>query len=208
MRERSGSISADEIVADIRQVALELSCTRLSRSEYLRHGHFSYYQIYDGGRTWEELCVASGVSTKKKEPVPDDVYFLRLQGAIESLGRYPKNSERKKLGLNFSKRRYSTLGAFIEQALRRGIIEPEPLSAADEREAGNRTTGPSYSEQRSDPPVISQLPAATRAVPPIPERTKRVRWERTGIEGFPYAPQDESGVVALFAILCRQRHIE
>lgn len=145
MRERSGSISADEIVSNIRQVALELSCTRLSRSEYLRHGRFSYYQIYDGGRTWEELCVASGVSTKKKEPVPDDVYFLRLQGAIKSLGRYPKNTERKKHGLNFSKRRYPNLGAFIEEVLRRGAIEPEPLSAADEREAGNRTTGPSYS---------------------------------------------------------------
>lgn len=45
-------------------------------------------------------------------------------------------------------------------------------------------------------------PPAGRPVPPIPRNTKRARWERTGVSGFPYAPQDELGVVALFAILC------
>jgi hypothetical protein len=39
-------------------------------------------------------------------------------------------------------------------------------------------------------------------VPPIPTHTRRTKWERTGIDGFPYAPQDELGVVALFGILC------
>ena len=39
-------------------------------------------------------------------------------------------------------------------------------------------------------------------VPPIPGKTKRRKWERTGVRGFPYAPQDELGVAALFAVLC------
>jgi hypothetical protein len=43
-----------------------------------------------------------------------------------------------------------------------------------------------------------------RIIPPIPKSSKRNRWERTDIDGFPYAPQDESGVVALFGILCSQ----
>ncbi len=38
--------------------------------------------------------------------------------------------------------------------------------------------------------------------PPIPLGTSRTRWERTGLASFPYAPQDESGTLALFAILC------
>ena len=28
------------------------------------------------------------------------------------------------------------------------------------------------------------------------------KWERTGVDGFPYAPHDELGVAALFGILC------
>ena len=43
-----------------------------------------------------------------------------------------------------------------------------------------------------------------RVIPPIPKSSRRRRWERTDVDGFPYAPQDESGVVALFGILCSQ----
>ena len=46
-----------------------------------------------------------------------------------------------------------------------------------------------------------------RPVPPIPQNSKRQRWKRIGIEAFPYAPQDELGVVALFGIFCSKRII-
>lgn len=41
-----------------------------------------------------------------------------------------------------------------------------------------------------------------RPTAPIPKQTKRTKWKRIDIDGFPYAPQEEEGVVALFAILC------
>jgi hypothetical protein len=56
--------------------------------------------------------------------------------------------------------------------------------------------------QPAEPP--RPVGTTTRPVPAIPVGTKRRKWERTGVEGFPYAPQDESGVVAQFAILCAQ----
>lgn len=193
------------IVDDIRRVAERLARGELSRSEYLQHGGFTEYQIYDGGQTWESYCRAAGVDTKKVEPVPDEIYFCRLRKAVEDLGRFPKTSERKKFGLNFSKRRYPTLKAFIDEARRQGMVtlpgqvstNSEPLvedsqlvAAAPERQVAEVSAGPK------------------RPVPPIPTETKRTKWERTGVHGFPYAPQDELGVVALFAILCSRGKIE
>jgi len=193
------------IVDDIRRVAAKLAHNELSRSEYLQHGRFSAYQIYEGGQSWEKYCHAAGVVTRKIEPVPDEIYFSRLIKAVESLGRLPKTSERKKFGLNFSKRRYSTLKTFIEEASRRGIVtvperippDGEPLDEAPQSETGVVETGEGG---------LSLSPK--RPVPPIPTDTRRTKWERSGIEGFPYAPQDELGVVALFGILCASRRIE
>lgn len=204
----AGGVPDFDIVEDIKRVASKLARRELSRSEYIQDGRFSEYQIYDGGRTWEELCTAAGVQTKKKEPVSDNVYFERLRRAVKSLGRYPKTSERKKFGLNFSKRRYPTLVAFIERALQLGVIEPqaEPIPKASVAEAPSPVPLPDEATQKR--PLVRSQQTQSRPVPPIPAQTKRVKWERIGMEGFPYAPQDEAGVVALFAILCSQRRIE
>lgn len=200
-------VSNSDIVADITHVASKLGRRELSRSEYIQHGHFSHYQIYDGGRTWEELCTAAGVSTRKKEYVSDEVYFARLKEAVESLGRYPKTSERKRFGLNFSKRRYPTLRAFIKQAIRLGILRAalEPVSEPLTVEALSDV--PFVNDPTNKTASVLQNIEQGRSVPPIPRQTRRGKWKRTGIEGFPYAPQDEVGVVAVFAILCGQGHI-
>jgi hypothetical protein len=140
--------------------------------------------------------LAAGIATRKKEAVPDEVYFDRLKKAHESLARFPKSSERKKFGLNFSKRRYPTLSAFIARAAQLGYVD----LAKETTKAG---TAQEHAVTRVPPPEPSKAAeTATYPVPAIPVGTKRRRWERTGVEGFPYAPQDESGVVALFAILC------
>lgn len=191
------SLSPD-IVEDIRHVARDLGQGALSRAEYVRKGKFSSCQIYEGGTTWEQYCTAAGLTTRKKEVVPDEVYLERLGKGREALGRFPKSSERKKFGLNFSKRRYPTLQAFIARAAELGYVETVKQTPREDKaqELAVRM-----------PPAEPLKPAAVmaRPVPPIPVGTKRRKWERTGVEGFPYAPQDESGVVALFAILCAQR---
>ncbi len=185
-----------EIIEDIVRVATELGVQSLSRSRYLQFARFSHYQIYDGGRTWSDLCTQAGLSTgANNEPVSDEVYFQRLADAATKLGRFPKASEKKKYRLNVSNSRFANYSEFIRAAVRLGKV-PD-------------FTG-EYSEQPeiSTPTPISTIPIhkenrdAPRVVPPIPKASKRTKWERTEIDGFPYAPQDESGVVALFAVLC------
>lgn len=197
--------SESEIIADIKRVAHSNGIgpgDRFGLGEYLQQGgQYSHHQLYDGGKTWGVLCAKAGFSTKEKRAITDDACFANLVRAVEELGRYPKASERKKYHLNFSKRRYPNLTAFIECAIERGQVP-------DLREANT----PEMSDAHAVPerPAIVPVPAVTsevRSVPPIPAQTRRRKWERTNVDGFPYAPQDESGVVALFAILCATRRI-
>jgi hypothetical protein len=175
---------------------------RLGLRQYLQHGaRCTYYQVYDGGRTWTALCTKAGFTTKEKPEVSDDVYFANLARAVEELGRYPKASERKKYGLNFSKRRYPNLSAFIERAVE--LRHVPNLREANVPENSNREAVPERPRVVLAPAVAHDV----RPVPPIPARTRRRKWERTNVDGFPYAAQDESGVVALFAILCATRRI-
>ena len=178
-----------ELAADIARVAAGLGTTSLSRSAYFQHGQYSQYDIYDGGRTWEQICSLVGVACMKSEPVPDEVYFQRLAAAISDLDRLPRTGERKQFGLNFSKRRYPNLSTLVDKAIDLGFVD-----------ADLRAPTPTPPTQPSDPPVPAHA-TTQRPVPPIPCNTKRAKWERIGVAGFPYAPQDELGVVALFAIL-------
>ena len=190
------------LIADVKTVASKLGTNMLSRSEYFQHGKYNAYQVYDGGRTWEDVCRAAGLETKKKEPVSDEEYLSRLKQAFEILGRYPKASERKKFGLNFSKRRYATLNDFIRKAVSLQYV-PDLFNDKAEKET-NETT---LTTIASLDPESEPLERGTRSVPAIPVETKRTKWERTGVDGFPYAPHDELGVVGLFAILCSKRII-
>lgn len=81
-----------EIIEDIVRVATELGVQSLSRSRYLQFARFSGNQIYDGGRTWSDLCAQAGLSTgANNEPVSDEVYFQRLSDAMTKLGASQKH---------------------------------------------------------------------------------------------------------------------
>ncbi len=190
--------SMQAIIEDIKRVADCLGARSLARSEYLAHGNYSAYQVYDDGMTWTELCERAGLGAKTKQPVSDATYFANLAEAVKTLGRYPRVNERKKFSLNFSKRRYPTLTEFIDKAIELGHVP-------DLRQAKLPPRG----ERGHTPETVGIIRSAlhnqgeqSRPVPPIPLNTKRSRWERTGIFGFPYAPQEEQGVLALFSILC------
>jgi len=197
-----GSATPDrDLVADIKSVAEKLKKRTLSRSEYLQHGKFSGYHLYEGGRTWECLCKSAGVRCRKVEPISDEEYFSRLKSAMKELGRRPKSSERKRFGLNFSKRRYPTLKAFIEKAAELGVI-PRDLDVDSVKE---HQPPPPANDQRLS--AVGADSGERRRVPPIPTGNKRSKWSRIDLDGHPYAPQDELGVVAVFAILCHKKTI-
>lgn len=189
-----------EVIEDIKRVATLRGTDMLSRSEYLSHGDYSEYQLYDGGYSWSQLCELAGISCDiTNEPVSDEEYFQRLSKAVEDLGRYPKAAERKIFGLNFSKSRFSNLSSFIEEAIELGYVPDLKIKA-------NSADLEKLRQAKESFPLLAnfsqQSQESARSTPPIPLITSRRKWERTGLGGFPYAPKDESGVVALFAVLC------
>ena len=188
-----------EIVADIRKVAERLGLKpgeRFSRSEYLSNeARFSHDNLYDGGMNFTIYCEEAGYKPKTKEPVSDEAYFERYQKAVSVLGRPPKSSERIMFGLTVPGRRRRILDEFRNRVTSPGNGEVETSKSIEKREGQPK----SREHSEKDDVVGSEY---SRPIPPIPEKTRRKKWERTGIPGHPYAPQDESGVIALLAILC------
>lgn len=189
-----------EITDDVKRVARSLGKNpgdKFSRSEYLNNGaRFSHYDLYDGGLNFTVYCEGAGYKPKAKEPVPDEVYFERYRKAVGELGRQPKSSERKMFGLTIPTRRRGILDEFGKRLIACGNGE---VSNSEKVEA--RQDSPQVEEEHSKNEHIAAS-QCSRPIPPIPEKTRRKKWERTGIAGHPYAPQDESGVIALFSILC------
>lgn len=196
-------VSEQNIIDDIKLVAKQLGTNCLSRSEYIQLGKFTMYQIYDDGKSWNSLCEKAGIQTKTKKEVTDEDYFCRLTQAVKILGRYPRASERKKFGLNMSKSRYPTLPDFIWKAVELGVVEDLF------KKKGIKLVGGQAGKHSSEIADLIKIALhkndlQDRPIPPIPLKTKRTKWGRTGLVGFPYAPQEEQGVLALFAILCTQ----
>jgi hypothetical protein len=189
------------IVADIRRVATDLETNELSRSDYIQRGKFTYYQLYDDGNSWSALCKLAGIRSRTRQAVTDETYFHRLAEAVKTLGRYPLASERKKFGLNVSKRRYANLSVFIEKAIELGHI-PNLRESKKTVEAAAESTSKTSQIFELIRSALRETGPTQRHVPPIPLKTRRTKWGRTGLPGFPYAPQEEQGVLALFAILC------
>ena len=171
-----------------------------SKREYLTYpGHrFSHNSIYDGGVNWQYYCEKAGFKPKCVRNRPDDFYFDNLQRAIVDLGRFPKRSEFRKYNLKHTERRWKGQKAFFNDAISRkkvnaeGIPHPEAVPAEKEIDSSSLSHDVKFFAVD-----ISPMP-----VPTIPLHSKREKWIRTDISGFPYAPHDESGVIALFAVLC------
>lgn len=191
-----------DIIQDIVRVAARLGIQMgepLSRSEYYNNGaKFSHYGIYDSGKSWSYYCQKAGFKDKAKSPISDDVYFERLVNAVNKLGRLPKTSERKEYNLNFKKSRWPTLDSFILEAIKKGVIED--IDGRYERINTAKDTIKVTEFTSSIQNYKSNI-----KIPSIPEQTKRKKWERINISCFPYAPQDEQGVVAIFCILCHNK---
>ena len=199
-----------KIVADIQRVAISIDKAPgevFSEGDYRKAGGIvSRYFLSLDGKGWKYYCERAGFRVDaRNQSVPAEEYHNRLRQAVGVLGRLPKTSERKKFGLNFPKRRWATLTVFLEDAIAKGIVPDlpsKPNPASDKAVTRSKAT-----DRSCGPPPISVAPATNdksrkHPIPPVPRGTRRKSWERTSVEGFPYAPHDESGTVALFAVLC------
>jgi hypothetical protein len=199
-----------KIIEDIRRVASFLGLVsgkdKFSRAEYFGNGgNFSDYNLSDGGKDWTYYCNKAGFETKAIANVSDSSYFENFLKAYEKLGRLPKSSERKKYKLNFPKRRWSSLSVFFKDAIRNGYA---PKGLKDEVSMQENVVKEKVVEVKFSSRKIDNTKNEERLCPPIPKKSKRSKWTRTNIDGFHYAPQEETGLIALFAILCSKRIID
>lgn len=197
----------ERIVKDIKRVAVAMglcSGDSFSLPEYLMNGgKYTEYSIHDGGSTWFAHCSAAGFATKAVKKVTNNEYFKNLNKAYQTLGRFPKSTELKKFGLLGAKKRWSPIKSFFDEAVKNGKIDGLSVKNIS-----------SILEKKGDQLVRTLVERKetiqseeTRPYPAIPRSNKRKKWQRTKVFGFPYAPQEETGLIALFAILCSRRVI-
>lgn len=200
-----------EIIDDIRRVARLLGKKNgelFHRQEYWDSGgRASNYFLYLDGKDWIYFATTAGYASARNEFLQDDVYLDRLRTAIKVLHRLPKTSERRRFGLNFTKSRWPTLRHFLKDAARQGVIPTQLVG--DLLDDGQTIATDKMLSQDvanalspSDTCVTEEKPPGNRPIPPIPARTRQAKWGRTGVIGHPYEPHNETGVIALFAILC------
>ena len=192
---------------DVKRIILATKSINLSFSRYRNAGGtFSKSQIYSDGDSWGNLCKECGIEMdRSKDPICDTKYFERLNEFVEKNKRLPKTNERKLARLNFKKSRWSTLHAFIEDAINRGFL------SQDFRQKSNNIVDKPKQEipfsRNREVDGLKRKKEHCRPEPRIPKkplRPDRRNWEWIGINGMPYAPRDENGVIALFAILCHK----
>jgi hypothetical protein len=192
-----------KIIKDIKKIGRLLKKKPgypFSKREYLTYPgrRFSHNSIYDGGVNWQYYCEKAGFKPKCIRNRPDDFYFANLQRAIDDLGRFPKKFELKKYNLTHTGRRWAGQKAFFNDAIARKKVNAEGIPYPEAVPAVNQNSACTLSHDVKFFAVdIPPMP-----VPPVPLNSKRETWIRTNLSGFPYAPHDESGVIALFAVLC------
>jgi hypothetical protein len=201
-----------DIIDNVKKVARRLGLNPGEEFTYQKYfengGRHTEYQVADGGYSWKKYCEAAGFKPKIKEQVSPEECWERYKRAIaaikeiEGRGRHPKNSELKKYKLLFGGDRYRTLNECRQRAVEEGLV---PARSHEVISGGGN--GRPLSERVSEEKQTREMPNGLRPVPPIPLKTKRRKWQQTGIEGFPYAPQEESGVAAILAVLCANRKL-
>jgi hypothetical protein len=172
-----------------------------SKKEYIFHpgALLNHYNLYKEGKSWDYYCKKAGFRTKRKPLRTDEYYFRNLQKAVDELGRLPKAGEKSKFNINYKYTRWPNMTEFVRDAVQRGKVKiegytPPPPPPAPEPLWAKHVIAKNVLFYPID---LKPLP-----VPPVPLNSKRETWIRTNLSGFPYAPHDELGVAALFAVMC------
>jgi Homing endonuclease associated repeat/HNH endonuclease len=144
---RHFSVSRDEVISDLQQVAGIVNQGTVTVKQYAEHGQFSKAVARHFG-SWRQALAASGLATSKNfyERASDDQLFENLEVVWQSLGRAPVAVEMDSLPSRFSKHRYKrrfgtwrkALEAFVaaagaEQRPSSAVAKPAPTTTAPQR---------------------------------------------------------------------------
>ncbi|MGA2625168.1 MAG: HNH endonuclease [Bacteroidota bacterium] len=88
--------SDDELIADLKRVALQLSKRSVTIDEYNEHGRFHSTTLTRRFGNWIKSLHKAGLEKTRNINVTDEEYFRNLESVWEKLGRQPKYSDMAK----------------------------------------------------------------------------------------------------------------
>jgi hypothetical protein len=139
-------VSDDELIADLKRVALSLNSDTVPQKTYGVLGTFDYSTVIRRFGSWNNGLLRAGLSISNEIDISDDRLFENLLALWQHFGRQPRRSELSSPPSTISQTPYNrrfgswtaALEAFVDFANASGNEPPEPFQSA---EANRRTTG-------------------------------------------------------------------
>jgi 5-methylcytosine-specific restriction endonuclease McrA len=97
------NIADDELLADLRRVAAEMSKSTVSYKEYYSRGRCRSRIFESRFGSWNEALVRAGLQVSLRQNVPVEELFDNLRAVWEKLGRQPRREEMRSPLSKFSK---------------------------------------------------------------------------------------------------------
>jgi hypothetical protein len=139
-------VSDDELIADLKRVALSLNSDTVPQKAYGDLGTFNYSTVIRRFGSWNNGLLRADLSISNQIDISDDRLFENLLVLWQHFGRQPRRSELSSPPSTISQTPYNrrfgawtaALEAFINFANASGNETPESFQSA---EANRRTTG-------------------------------------------------------------------
>jgi hypothetical protein len=143
---RGMPVETDELVADMRRVAVEIEKKALTIRDYESLGRYSSATVMRRFGSWNKALLAVGLETSNDLNIPDENLFENLLTLWQHCGRQPRRSELSSSPSIFSQGPYNrrfgswtaALEAFVNYANGSGV---ESLTVQTNAEIARRTTG-------------------------------------------------------------------
>jgi len=95
-KSRTNIIIGDkELIADLKQVSLELKNDSVTRNEYNQHGKFHSSTFEDRFGSWIKAKESAGLRRREHPSISDEEYFINLEDVWIKLGMQPHFSDMK-----------------------------------------------------------------------------------------------------------------
>lgn len=118
------NVPDEELIADLRRVAITLEGKRLTQRAYKRLGKYSPTTITNRLGNWNTVLTRIGAPISKRHAIPDEVLFHNLVTVWQALGNQPRRTDMNCEGSRVSSSTYESrfggwrraLEAFVEWA--------------------------------------------------------------------------------------------
>jgi hypothetical protein len=87
------SAPSEELIADVRRVAADVSEATVSKEQYRQLGKHDPMTLVSRFGSWNKVLTAAGLALSKKAGIPDEILFENILRLWEHYGRQPRRSE-------------------------------------------------------------------------------------------------------------------